>query len=51
MNGESVPKGPLTRSGPDDHYAQSTPESFAEVEPRATCIQKRRAAARLKTLM
>ena len=31
MNGESAPKGPLTRLEPDDHYAQSAPESFAEV--------------------
>jgi len=31
MNDESTPKGPLTRLDPDDHHAQSAPESFAEV--------------------
>src|SRR2546421_1795296 len=32
MNGESAPKGPLTRLEPDDHYGQSAPESFARSE-------------------
>ena len=31
MNGEEIPKGPLTRLEPTSHHGQSTQESFAEV--------------------